>query len=109
MIQPNEIRLINWIQCHDEKMKTFYGRVSAITLDYVAVSINEKFLPAKVKYTECDHIALTHELLEKAGFKLNPRKVGNQLQNLYFALTGKELHIELSTGNTKSSLRIIDK
>ncbi|MDP4265714.1 MAG: hypothetical protein Q8941_24560 [Bacteroidota bacterium] len=109
MININEIRLGNWV-------KGFEGWGEYVEVSYV---IMDQFLQGNT--SRFNPIPLTPEILEKAGFERQRSKdledvwvkkgVGisadgyynhdikreylHQLQNLYFALTGEELIINL--------------
>jgi hypothetical protein len=120
MIQPNELRLGNWVLIN--------GHVSEI----VGIGLNEAEYALKgisitpIDYDELTPIPLTEDLLLKCGFdtiqdgwyhlylknriitwnlydnklridgiQTNHIKSLHQLQNLYFALTGDELNVEL--------------
>lgn len=113
MIQPNELRIGNWVNYGDtnKPYKIDLG-------DFVEIGMKE------IDLSYFNPIPLTPEILEKAGFeydqvtffkndihigefksglflhstlnKVSPKITSvHQLQNLYFTLTGEELQIEL--------------
>jgi hypothetical protein len=114
MIQTNELRIGNWLL--DEHGK--YFNVGSIQKNFHGVNINNKY-PGLI-----EPIHLTNEILVQCGFEngvLGNFKIGydgddfvkqqfsvpfedrllkvkylHQLQNLYYALTGKELSIDLT-------------
>lgn len=110
-MEINELRIGNWIDYYypDDKDDDVIDRhYQQIDEDFMEV------LLAARNYSSCYPIPLTPEILEKAGFgikepsgtfawKFSPAgdvlnvscQYVHQLQNLYFALTGNELNVEL--------------
>lgn len=122
MMQPNELRIGNWVVRKDRQSGKF---ICYEQVNYLKKSIKYGELPSSY----CVGIPLTPEILEKCGFvtdgdswvknkielmfittdehyemeftcpsmdwKIVPIKYLHQLQNLCFALTGKELTITL--------------
>ena len=128
MIQPDELRIGNWVSCHVSADAPV--RVLAISLNKVYFDLDNEIIDLDVidmfgNVNLCSWevypIPLTLEVLEKCGFEVS--NIGNhifykngviiffengkwgiscdsrcslnylhQLQNLYFALTGKELN-----------------
>ncbi|MGN6438188.1 MAG: hypothetical protein ACTHMM_16730 [Agriterribacter sp.] len=120
MIDPKELRVGNWVLCIYEDKSEYPVKVVAITEEGFTTRGDEVY---PHKDDELEGISLTPEILENCGFEYNGDhffkdevclfKLGNsgihflydytgkeikyfhQLQNLYFALTGKELEVNL--------------
>lgn len=109
MVNASELRIGNWA--------VNYGNYVCIEADDI---VDCHYSPESY-----DPISLTPEILEKAGFRIDPNskkhagkvhrcqgitinletsriKYLHQLQNLYFALTGEELQIELYPTKTQT-------
>lgn len=118
MIQPNELRIGNWVKIvYDD----FYHKIKSI--DDFCVKVECDTFYSIIRPTEVQPIPLTDELLKKCGFREIVEKVFvhgemvnlvkgdngyclydrlsidisslHQLQNIFFALTGKELEVKL--------------
>jgi hypothetical protein len=112
MINVHELRLGNWVNIWGEP-----NNIGSLQSNFWGVFINKV---GEVDFKDISPIPLTPEILEKCGFVLmegswynllyiDPVGAGrfkclysvpyldylHQLQNLYFALTGKELEINL--------------
>ena len=126
MIQPNELRLLNWVK-YDNR----YFQIHSIA--YVFPTLNtDEFGIGVVDYNNIQPVELTPDILEAAGFKSNIKKTiwhkpinedgdlltlnyingvfeftwgaipiysVHQLQNLYYCLTGEELQIDITKLN----------
>lgn len=107
MVQFNELRIGNLVHVGNG----IYERVLEILCDSITTETKQGIF-------DFEGIPITPEILEKAGFRIDPNskkhagkvyrcqgvtinletsriKYLHQLQNFYFALTGEELQIEL--------------
>jgi hypothetical protein len=109
MIQPNELRIGNWVQHNGNwryKGKTEPSNIIWGQIDWYSV------VEGAMDLKDIDPIPLTEDLLLKCGFadysddgskrialikdlEIKCPEYLHQLQNLYFALTGEELNVEL--------------
>ena len=124
MIQPNELRLLNWVK-YDNR----YFQIHSIA--YIFPTLNtDEFGIGVVDYNNIQPVELTPDILEAAGFTNGiktietsfletefyvdlmdgdagfnkhglwfPCKHLHQLQNLYWCLCGQELQIDLTKLN----------
>ena len=124
MIQPNELRLLNWVKCDNR-----YFQIHSI--GYVFPTLNtDEFGIGVVDYNNIQPVELTPDILEAAGFTNGiktietsfletefyvdlmdgdagfnkhglwfPCKHLHQLQNLYWCLCGEELQIDITKLN----------
>ena len=124
MIQPNELRLLNWVK-YDNR----YFQIHSIA--YVFPTLNtDEFGIGVVDYNNIQPVELTPDILEAAGFTNGiktietsfletefyvdlmdgdagfnkhglwfPCKHLHQLQNLYWCLCGQELQIDITKLN----------
>lgn len=126
MIQPNELRIGNWVKDTESDMN-----IKVAGLDPYEIFVGE--IDEEKEIYDCrdiEPIPLTDELLKKCGFReivekvfvhgemVNLMKGDNgyclydrlsidisslhQLQNIFFSLTGKELEIEIWKKISKS-------
>lgn len=132
MIQPNELRLLNWVKLNDEDL---FCKVLVIDNFGLSVDIVKTKEITWIEYEQFSPVELTPDILEAAGWYWNNEadcyehsdvrmsmnhnsisgwtmfnyvlkaKITNkifylhQLQNLYFALTGEELQIDITKLN----------
>lgn len=130
MIQPNELRLLNWVKLNDEDL---FCKVLVIDNFGLSVDIVKTKEITWIEYEQFSPVELTPDILEAAGcvyideigayyinghslfefidgikfniFSANDSdcyitiKYLHQLQNLYFALTGEELQIDITKLN----------
>jgi hypothetical protein len=125
MIQLNEIRLGNLVKADNEKIwnSTYNGSIVAVDIDilmdifkdenlYSPIPLSVELLEqAGFKWQGGDHYANEENdiwIEDKSGLYRFARpfltkynlKYLHQLQNLYFALTGTELEVNLNQPNT---------
>lgn len=90
LLKANELRIGNWIH-----VNVTDGTTKNIQVDADAIKEIDEYPKG------FEPIPLTHEIVHKANYHptqwsiLSQIKYVHQLQNLHFALTGKELEIEL--------------
>ncbi|HEY9701610.1 MAG TPA: hypothetical protein V6C58_04150 [Allocoleopsis sp.] len=102
MISANELRIGNWVK-YDNR----YFQIHSIADIFPTLNTDE-FGIGIVDYNNIEPAEITTEILEAAGFEnkmelyFNGKwtnieiKYLHQLQNLYHALTGEELEIQLN-------------
>lgn len=114
MIQANELRLGNWINKHFENNQGEYELVTSRTIfdcqanptgkfTYTGIELSPEILDninwgGYVKfnigsYFKIDDVGHLYYCNDYSGINIDNV---HQLQNLYFALTGKELNVQLS-------------
>ena len=127
MIQPNELRLLNWVKLNDEDL---FCKVLVIDNFGLSVDIVKTKEITWIEYEQFSPVELTPDILEAAGFTNGiktietsfletefyvdlmdgdagfnkhglwfPCKHLHQLQNLYWCLCGDELQIDITKLN----------